>query len=228
MSWFSKPPFSISSSFVEKYTATCFCKRVRFAVSTDPVTSKICDCSQCQHLHGAPSQWAALFHKTAVQFSPSSEQHLRFYNTEHDTVFEDGQERVLPCKIQCNHCGSWVADEGRTMFMAFPTLFNFGDSDTCPNIPSSFLPKCHIFCGSKCLDSNDGLPHFLDDRKTPLSVGDFLVHVAPALDGSGHKGQAGRVVVLGGSVDYAGAPFYAGMAALRVVPDHYFVCTLDA
>jgi len=29
------------------------------------------------------------------------------------------------------------------------------------------------------------------------------------------QGQAGRICVLGGSVDYAGAPFYAGMSALR-------------
>ena len=43
----------------------------------------------------------------------------------------------------------------------------------------------------------------------------FLSGSAPALDGSLHKGQGGRIGVLGGSKDYTGAPYYAGMAALK-------------
>lgn len=31
-----------------------------------------------------------------------------------------------------------------------------------------------------------------------------------------HKGQAGRIGIIGGSLEYTGAPFYAGMAALKV------------
>eukprot|EP00039_Didymoeca_costata_P005339 m.80656 g.80656 ORF g.80656 m.80656 type:complete len:306 (-) comp12774_c0_seq2:1083-2000(-) len=44
----------------------------------------------------------------------------------------------------------------------------------------------------------------------------FLRQVAPKLDGFAHKGQGGRIGVLGGSKDYTGAPYYSGMAALRV------------
>ena len=40
------------------------------------------------------------------------------------------------------------------------------------------------------------------------SAAQFLQSVAPPLDDSRHKGQGGRVGVLGGSVDFAGAPFY--------------------
>jgi ATP-dependent NAD(P)H-hydrate dehydratase len=39
--------------------------------------------------------------------------------------------------------------------------------------------------------------------------------LVPKLSNSSHKGQAGRVAVIGGSFEYTGAPFYAAMAALR-------------
>ncbi|KAF7308422.1 hypothetical protein HMN09_00691000 [Mycena chlorophos] len=37
----------------------------------------------------------------------------------------------------------------------------------------------------------------------------------PPLDGSLHKGQSGRVGVLGGALDYTGAPYFAAISALR-------------
>ena len=37
----------------------------------------------------------------------------------------------------------------------------------------------------------------------------------PALDSERHKGQAGKVGVLGGCAEYSGAPYYAAMSALR-------------
>lgn len=55
----------------------------------------------------------------------------------------------------------------------------------------------------------------------------FLRLVAPPLDGSGHKGQAGRIGVLGGSVDFAGAPYYAGISALRVGAELLYLCTAE-
>jgi ATP-dependent NAD(P)H-hydrate dehydratase len=45
----------------------------------------------------------------------------------------------------------------------------------------------------------------------------------PALDGDSHKGQHGRVGVIGGSVDYTGAPYYAAESALRFGADLSFV-----
>ena len=56
---------------------------------------------------------------------------------------------------------------------------------------------------------------------------DFLRRIAPPLDGRHHKGQAGRIGVLGGSVDYAGAPYYAGMAALRVGGELLYLLTAE-
>ncbi|GAA5835780.1 hypothetical protein JCM5353_002477 [Sporobolomyces roseus] len=41
----------------------------------------------------------------------------------------------------------------------------------------------------------------------------------PPLSPELHKGQAGRVGVIGGSKDYAGAPYFASMAALRMGAD---------
>jgi len=47
------------------------------------------------------------------------------------------------------------------------------------------------------------------DTKYLKAASKCLQHIAPPLDGSRHKGQGGRVGILGGSVDYAGAPFYS-------------------
>lgn len=111
------------------------------------------------------------------------------------------------------------------MVMGFPTLFEFVTGQGKPEFPPSFLPTCHIFCATRALQANDGLPSFLDDRKTPLSLQDYMLDIAPRLDGRGYKGQAGRIGVLGGSIDFAGAPYYAGMAALRVGAELLYLCT---
>lgn len=44
----------------------------------------------------------------------------------------------------------------------------------------------------------------------------------PPLTSEGHKGSSGRVGVLGGSKTFAGAPYYASMAALKVGADLAF------
>ncbi|XP_013190283.1 ATP-dependent (S)-NAD(P)H-hydrate dehydratase [Amyelois transitella] len=51
----------------------------------------------------------------------------------------------------------------------------------------------------------------------------------PPLDGNKHKGQAGRIGVVGGSLEYTGAPYFAGISALKVGADlvHIF-CTTPA
>eukprot|EP00434_Breviolum_minutum_P019958 symbB.v1.2.017607.t1/scaffold1376.1/size122662/7 len=111
--WQKLPPYGgDSADFKVKYSAQCFCKRVRFDVSVDPMTAKLCDCSVCQRLHGAPVQWAALFQKNQVRFETSSLSFLRWYHTATDAVCSNGTERLLPSKLQCTHCGTWVADEG--------------------------------------------------------------------------------------------------------------------
>ena len=53
----------------------------------------------------------------------------------------------------------------------------------------------------------------------------FISPLLPEL----HKGQAGRVGVLGGSRDYTGAPFYASMSSMRVGCDMSFtMCAPEA
>ena len=42
-----------------------------------------------------------------------------------------------------------------------------------------------------------------------------------------HKGSSGRIGVLGGSAQYTGAPFYAGMASLKVGADLAFCFCAD-
>lgn len=38
----------------------------------------------------------------------------------------------------------------------------------------------------------------------------------PSLNNNSHKGQAGRIGIIGGSLEYTGAPYFAGISALRV------------
>jgi len=136
-------------SFNAKYRARCLCKAVQYEVKSDPVDAKICHCLACQKLHGAPMQWAAIFHKRDVRITKGIE-HLHFYSQEFNT-----HERILPCKVSCARCGTLLADEGRNMWLAFPSLFEFGGVS---NIPEKFKPTCHLFYGLRVFDMDDDLP----------------------------------------------------------------------
>ncbi len=136
-------------SFKARYWASCHCGSVRYEVSADPVDAKICHCMTCQKLHGAPMQWAAIFHKHHVRMTRGIE-HLRFYNSAFGR-----HARVPPCKVSCALCGTLVADEGRRMWLAFPSLFDFGTEGP---VPEPFKPTCHIFYGLRVIDISDGLP----------------------------------------------------------------------
>lgn len=137
------------NSFTVKYRASCHCKAVQFEVCADPVDAKICHCRVCQKLHGAPMQWAAIFHKHHVRISEGMN-HLLFYNSDLGR-----HQRILPCKVSCALCGAPLADEGRHMWLAFPSLFDFG---TPPQVPEIFKPTCHIFYGMRMIDLSDDLP----------------------------------------------------------------------
>ncbi|CAE8588846.1 unnamed protein product, partial [Polarella glacialis] len=77
--------------------------------------------------------------------------------------------------------------------------------------------------------SRPEVPEVVQELPSPAVVAtqDFLAYVAPKLDGRSHKGQCGRIGVLGGSVDYAGAPFYAGMSALRSGAELLYLYTAE-
>jgi hypothetical protein len=137
------------SAFIPRYRAACFCGSVRYEVCTKPVDAKLCHCRACQILHGAPMQLAAIFHKHHVRLTEGLD-HLRFFNSEQGV-----NERILPCKVSCNQCGTPIADEGRRMWLAFPTLFDFGQGSETPD---SFKPTCHIFYAQRVIDICDNLP----------------------------------------------------------------------
>ena len=136
-------------TFEAKYRARCHCNAVKYEVCSDPVDSKICHCGVCQTLHGAPMQWAAIFHKHHVRITEGINQ-LNYYNSELNKY-----ERILPCKVSCSLCSTLIADEGRNMWLAFPSLFDFG---VPPSVPKKFKPTCHVFYSMRVIDMSDDLP----------------------------------------------------------------------
>ncbi|KNZ75139.1 hypothetical protein J132_04624 [Termitomyces sp. J132] len=63
----------------------------------------------------------------------------------------------------------------------------------------------------------------------PRQTFEHLRRLIPPLDGSLHKGQSGRVGVLGGALDYTGAPFFAAISALRFGADlSHVICSPTA
>ena len=53
--WQRSTPYLLASEdkdFQIKYTASCMCGEVQYAVDCDPVAAKYCHCSSCQKLHG--------------------------------------------------------------------------------------------------------------------------------------------------------------------------------
>jgi hypothetical protein len=149
-------------TFVARYRARCHCGAVCYEVGADPVDAKICHCRTCQALHGAPMQWAAIFHKRHVRITRGIE-HLRFYGG-----VLDRPGRVPPCKVSCALCGTPLADEGRRMWLAFPTLFEFGATG---EIPEAFRPTCHIFYAQRVVDVDDGLPKWSGHKNTSNEIG---------------------------------------------------------
>jgi ATP-dependent NAD(P)H-hydrate dehydratase len=49
-----------------------------------------------------------------------------------------------------------------------------------------------------------------------MHMEDAIRRLVPPLSYGARKGQMGRIGVLGGSADFTGAPYYAGMASLKV------------
>ena len=70
----------------------------------------------------------------------------------------------------------------------------------------------------------DGFPGGAGGGEVLRAVRDLL----PPLDAGRHKGQAGKVGVLGGCAEYSGAPYYAAMSALRVGCDLSHVFCAEA
>lgn len=159
--WMAAPPYAQrDDTFAALYRAQCYCGAIAFEVCAEPVDAKICHCRVCQSLHGAPFQWAVIFHKADVRFLHGVSR-LFFFNAETGRA-----GRTLPCKLSCGACRTPIADEGRRMFLAFAPLFDFGFP---ARVPPSFEPTCHIFYGARTFDINDGKPKFLGHKgQSPL------------------------------------------------------------
>ncbi len=145
--------------FQARYRARCHCGAVRYEVAADPLDAKICHCRECQVLHGAPMQWAAIFEKRDVRFTAGAE-HLKFYHAPGRV-----EAREQPCKVACRLCGTLIADEGRRMWLAFPSLFDF------ETVPTAFQPSAHIFYSSRVMDVDDGLPKWSGHKGKSRLVG---------------------------------------------------------
>jgi hypothetical protein len=106
-------------------------------------------------------QWAAIFNKNHVRITEGAK-NLLYYNSELNKY-----ERILPCKLSCSFCGTLIADEGRNMWLAFPTLFDFG---TPPNVPNKFKPTCHVFYTQRVIDINDHLPKWSGHKNKSMQL----------------------------------------------------------
>jgi ATP-dependent NAD(P)H-hydrate dehydratase len=57
----------------------------------------------------------------------------------------------------------------------------------------------------------------------------IVCSVIPSLSHTSHKGQSGRIGVVGGSVEYTGAPYFAAITALKVGADlSYVFCSRES
>ncbi|KAK6079637.1 hypothetical protein SCUP234_00642 [Seiridium cupressi] len=150
--WHQRPPYAQAPGadpFEKKYEGKCHCGRVKYWLNREaPLSSKYCHCRGCQLLHGAPFQWAAIFHKEDMLFENGTKD-LVFYNSGECTLGHD-----LPCKVSCAHCRSPIFDEGRRMVLLFPTLLRLNDKAQ----RDLFYPQCHIFYSARVVDIPDGKP----------------------------------------------------------------------
>ncbi|KAI1658924.1 Mss4-like protein [Daldinia decipiens] len=125
--WKSKPPYRTTPGnehFDKKWTAHCHCGRVKYWLSRDkPLSVKFCHCVDCQALHGAPFQWAAIFEKQDLHFEKGAEGLAFYHSPDKSTVHR------LPCKVSCAYCHSPIMDEGRNMVLLFPGIIKFSDAE---------------------------------------------------------------------------------------------------
>lgn len=100
----------------------------------------------------APFQWAAIFHKTDINFL-HGHHNLAWY----DSV-NKSQAHHLPCKVQCAYCRTPIMDEGRNMILVFPTLIE-GIHTQKGRV--AFAVQSHMFYPRRVVELRDGLPKYM-------------------------------------------------------------------
>ncbi|GAA5934192.1 hypothetical protein JCM3775_006931 [Rhodotorula graminis] len=139
-------PWNIANDAWEAtYKGSCHCGAVTFEAKGDPVASICCHCTTCQVVHGAIAQRAVLYKKDCIKFPKNVLEYVAFYQTHDKKV-----GRHLPCKVRCKNCGTLIADEGRNLWLAFPSLFDFSDRDG--KEPEAFKTQDHIFYDQRVFD----------------------------------------------------------------------------
>lgn len=154
--WKHRAPYHVhdrKEDFPVKWRGECHCGRVQYQLSRErPLASKYCHCTTCQRLHGAPFQWAAIFHKDDINFTHGHHD-LGWYDPS-----EKSQTHHLPCKVQCAFCRTPIMDEGRNMILLFPTLIQ---GINTPEGRKAFEAKCHMFYTERVVDfKDDGITKF--------------------------------------------------------------------
>ncbi|CZR69030.1 uncharacterized protein PAC_18931 [Phialocephala subalpina] len=150
--WKFREPYKVHENdpdFKALYEGSCHCGRIQYQLSREkPLDAKFCHCSTCQILHGAPFQWAAIFHKSDINFTHGHND-LGWYESSEKTT-----KHKLPCKVSCAYCRSPIMDEGRRMVLLFPSLIKFKSVEEKKN----FDPTCHMFYSKRLVNIPDGLP----------------------------------------------------------------------
>ncbi|PGH03977.1 hypothetical protein AJ79_07209 [Helicocarpus griseus UAMH5409] len=136
--WQHEPPYKIQGGdeFGAVYwTGSCQCGRVSYKLNREkPLDAKYCHCTGCQVLHGAPFQWAAIFHKSDMTFT-HGHQGMDFYKSSEKKRVHD-----LPCKATCSYCHSPIMDEGRNVILLFPGLIK-GNEKGNADVRRVFKPR---------------------------------------------------------------------------------------
>ncbi|CAI7609425.1 unnamed protein product [Penicillium bialowiezense] len=137
-----------------KWRGSCLCGQVNYILKREkPLNAKYCHCHGCQVAHGAPLQWAAIFHKNEMSFVTGSSG-LVFYSSTHKS-----QEYGLPTKVSCKNCRTPIMDEGRNVCLLFPQSIELeGSNDERRQKREILKPTCHIFYEARMIDIPDGLP----------------------------------------------------------------------
>lgn len=173
--WLNDPPFrwKYPSEVKDgKYVLECYCKRVQFTLTADPLDVKICHCNTCKALHGAPMQTAAVFQKKDACLTQGKEGDIAFLRSSDENPHLTTSTIDCPRKIYCVTCGSPLADEGNRMLMIFPSSLRTlqagsqpGNTESGHNspaktscaLPSKFNIRKHIFYGQRAFDIPDGV-----------------------------------------------------------------------
>ncbi|WVR05787.1 hypothetical protein IAU60_002812 [Kwoniella sp. DSM 27419] len=189
--WLKKPPFRVGESregWKTKWRESCWCGKTAFAYDADPLQAKMCHCEDCQRLHGAPAQLAAVFKKDNVRLD-SGHEWIGFMSAHGEVHPLSATPSPLPRKISCRACGSPLMDEGRNMIMAFPPAFEWtrthkevkkqkGEGEHNEpgkgevGMPKVFQPQCHIFYERRVVDVKDGLPKWRGHKEESEQMGD--------------------------------------------------------